>query len=143
MSASFWSGLHCCAKRYVDRVHLKGRRSHAFNCGTTLPMQDRENPAAEASLGYPRRLNASGYLQRPRPSSINTLQVGFNELTIDAATQGCLPRGGLSMFRSLLLALVVTLAGPEGPAELNDKTFDMWRDRIRAKPAEQCYETVH
>jgi hypothetical protein len=47
------------------------------------------------------------------------------------------------MLRGLLLTLVVALAGPEGPVPLNDQTFDMWRDRIRAKPAEQCYETVH
>jgi hypothetical protein len=47
------------------------------------------------------------------------------------------------MLRGLLLTVVVALAGPEGPVELNDKTFDMWRDRIHAKPAERCYVTVH
>jgi hypothetical protein len=47
------------------------------------------------------------------------------------------------MLRGLLFTLVVALAGPEVPVDLNDKTFDMWRDGIRGKPAEQCYRTVH
>jgi hypothetical protein len=40
--------------------------------------------------------------------------------------------------------LAFALAGAEGrPAELNDKTFASWRDRIRPKAAEQSYQTVH
>ena len=48
------------------------------------------------------------------------------------------------MLRCLFATFVITLAGADGPpAGLTDKTFTSWRDRIRAKPAEQCYETVH
>ena len=48
------------------------------------------------------------------------------------------------MFRGLFVTLVVVLAGAEGPPEeLNDKTFASWRDRIRPKVAERCFETVH
>ncbi len=47
------------------------------------------------------------------------------------------------MLRGLFVTLVVALAGAEGPAELNDKTFASWCDRIRPKAAEQCFETVH
>jgi hypothetical protein len=40
--------------------------------------------------------------------------------------------------------LCVALASAERPpAELNDKTFAAWRDRIRPKAAERCFETVH
>ena len=47
------------------------------------------------------------------------------------------------MLRSLFVLLVVVLAGADRPAELNDKTFTSWRDRIRPKNAEQCYVAVH
>ena len=47
------------------------------------------------------------------------------------------------MLRGLLATLVVALADARGPsAELNDKTFASWRDRIRPKAAERCFETV-
>ena len=47
------------------------------------------------------------------------------------------------MLRGLFAALVVALADAQGPpAELNDKTFASWRDRIRPKAAERCFETV-
>ena len=47
------------------------------------------------------------------------------------------------MFRGLVVTLVIALAGAEGPpVELNDKTFASWRDRIRPKAAELCFETV-
>jgi hypothetical protein len=48
------------------------------------------------------------------------------------------------MLRGLFVTLVVALADAEGPpAELNDQTFASWRDRIRPKAAERCFETVH
>jgi hypothetical protein len=48
------------------------------------------------------------------------------------------------MFRGLFVILVVALAGTDGPpVELNDKTFASWRDSIRPKAAERCFETVH
>jgi hypothetical protein len=48
------------------------------------------------------------------------------------------------MLRGLLVTLVVALAGAEGPPlELNDETFTSWRDRIRPKAEERCFETVH
>ena len=48
------------------------------------------------------------------------------------------------MLSGLFATLVVALAGAEGtPAELNDKTFASWRDRIRPKAPERCFETVH
>ena len=48
------------------------------------------------------------------------------------------------MLRGLFVPLVLALAGGSGPpAELNDKTFASWRDRIRPKAAERCFETVH
>jgi hypothetical protein len=48
------------------------------------------------------------------------------------------------MLRGLFIMLVVALAGAEGaPVELNDITFASWRDCIRPKAAERCYETVH
>ena len=48
------------------------------------------------------------------------------------------------MFRGLFVTLVVALAGTEAaPPELNDQTFAAWRDRIRPREAERCYETVH
>jgi hypothetical protein len=48
------------------------------------------------------------------------------------------------MLRGLVVTLVVALTGAEGPpAELNDDTFASWRDRIRPKAAERCFETVH
>jgi hypothetical protein len=47
------------------------------------------------------------------------------------------------MLRGLFATLAVALAAPPGPpAELNDKTFASWRDRIRPKAAERCFETV-
>src|SRR5437899_2297283 len=53
-------------------------------------------------------------------------------------------RGGTPMLRGLFVTVVVALAGSEGPpAELNDKTFASWRDRIRPRDAERCFETVH
>ena len=48
------------------------------------------------------------------------------------------------MLRGLFVTLVVALTGAEAPpVELNDKTFASWRDRIRPKVAERCFETVH
>ena len=48
------------------------------------------------------------------------------------------------MLRGLFVTLAVALAGAEGPpAGLSDKTFASWRDRIRPKAAERCFETVH
>ena len=48
------------------------------------------------------------------------------------------------MFRGLFVTLAVALAGAEGPSvELNDQTFASWRDHIRPKVAERCFETVH
>ena len=48
------------------------------------------------------------------------------------------------MFRGLCVSWVVALAGAAGPpAGLNDQTFAAWRDRIRPREAERCYETVH
>jgi hypothetical protein len=48
------------------------------------------------------------------------------------------------MLQGLFVTLVVALAADERtPAELNDKTFASWRDRIRPKAAERCFETVH
>ena len=47
------------------------------------------------------------------------------------------------MLRGLCVTLVVALAGAQGPpAELNDQTFASWRDRIRPRAAERCFETV-
>ena len=43
------------------------------------------------------------------------------------------------MLSGLFVTLVVALAGAEGPpAELNDKTFAEWRDRIRPKADGAC-----
>ena len=48
------------------------------------------------------------------------------------------------MLRSLVVTVAVALAGADGPpAELSDNTFASWRDRIRPKAAERCFETVH
>jgi hypothetical protein len=48
------------------------------------------------------------------------------------------------MLRGLFVMLVVAVAGAEAPPEeLNDKTFTSWRDRIRPKAAERCFEAVH
>ena len=48
------------------------------------------------------------------------------------------------MLRGLFATLVVALAAADRPpVELNDKTFASWRDRIRARAAERCFETVH
>lgn len=41
------------------------------------------------------------------------------------------------------LLVVVPVAAAQQPAELNDRTFAQWRDRIRPKAAELCFETVH
>jgi hypothetical protein len=47
------------------------------------------------------------------------------------------------MLRSLVGTWVVVLAAAVGPsAELNDKTFALWRDRIRPKSEELCFVTV-
>lgn len=44
----------------------------------------------------------------------------------------------------LFVAWVVALGADEGPpAELSDKTFAAWRDRIRPKAEERSFETVH
>jgi len=48
------------------------------------------------------------------------------------------------MLRGLFAMLVVALAAADGPpVELNDKTSAAWRDRIRPKAPERCFETVH
>jgi hypothetical protein len=48
------------------------------------------------------------------------------------------------MLRGLLGSMVVVLAvGGQPPAELNDDTFTRWRDQIRPKSDEMCFETVH
>jgi hypothetical protein len=48
------------------------------------------------------------------------------------------------MLRGLVATLVAALAAALGPpAELNDQTFAAWRDRIRPKAPERCFETVH
>jgi hypothetical protein len=39
------------------------------------------------------------------------------------------------------VGLLLAAAGP--PAGLNDETFARWRDRIRPKSDEQCFETVN
>jgi hypothetical protein len=47
------------------------------------------------------------------------------------------------MLRGLFVTLAVALAAAEGPpAGLNDQTFASWRDRIRPRAAERCFETV-
>jgi hypothetical protein len=47
------------------------------------------------------------------------------------------------MLRGLFATLVVVLLAAGGqPAELNDKTFAQWRDRIRPKTDELCFNTV-
>ena len=48
------------------------------------------------------------------------------------------------MFRTFLGTAAVMLLAAVGPpaAELNDKTFAQWRDRIRPKGDELCFETV-
>ena len=45
------------------------------------------------------------------------------------------------MFRSLLGPLLL-LAVAAPPAELNDQTYTQWRDHIRPKGEELCFETV-
>ena len=47
------------------------------------------------------------------------------------------------MLRGLFATLAVALAAAAPPAELNDKTFASWRDRIRPKAEERCFETVN
>jgi hypothetical protein len=48
------------------------------------------------------------------------------------------------MLRGLFATLAVALAGAQGPpADLNDRTFASWRDRIRPRAEERCFETVH
>jgi hypothetical protein len=48
------------------------------------------------------------------------------------------------MLRGLFGSLVVVFAvAAEPSAELNDATFAKWRDRIRPKTEEKCFETVH
>jgi hypothetical protein len=46
------------------------------------------------------------------------------------------------MLRLLLLAAVVGLPAADPPAQLTDKTFAEWRDRIRPKTDELCFKTV-
>jgi hypothetical protein len=48
---------------------------------------------------------------------------------------------------SVLLAMAVGLPGAEWsaedpPGELTDKTFALWRDRIRPKTDDLCFKTV-
>ena len=48
------------------------------------------------------------------------------------------------MLKGIFLTLIVALADAEGPpGVLNDVTFASWRDRIRPKEPERCFETVH
>jgi hypothetical protein len=48
------------------------------------------------------------------------------------------------MVRSILASLILVLAASaQPPAELNDKTLADWRDRIRPKSEELCFETVN
>jgi hypothetical protein len=48
------------------------------------------------------------------------------------------------MLRGFVMTLVVALAAAEGPpAELSDATYARWRDLIRPRDAERCFETVH
>jgi hypothetical protein len=48
------------------------------------------------------------------------------------------------MLRGLFASFVVVLAvAAQPPAELNDRTFVQWCDRIRPKSEERCFETVH
>jgi hypothetical protein len=50
---------------------------------------------------------------------------------------------GTSMLKGLFATLsVVLLAAGGPPAELSDKTFAQWRDRIRPKTEEVSYKTV-
>lgn len=47
------------------------------------------------------------------------------------------------MLRAVVAMLVVALPVPaDPPAELNDKTFAEWRDRIRPTAAERSVETI-
>lgn len=47
------------------------------------------------------------------------------------------------MLRGLFVTLVVVLpVAAEPPAELTDKNFAEWRDRIRPKTAERAIETI-
>jgi hypothetical protein len=49
----------------------------------------------------------------------------------------------MSMLRGLFATLAVVLLAADGPPEeLSDKTFARWRDRIRPKTAELCFNTV-
>ena len=43
---------------------------------------------------------------------------------------------------SSLLGPLVLVAAAAPPAELNDQTFARWRDHIRPKGEELCFETV-
>ena len=45
------------------------------------------------------------------------------------------------MLRSLLGTLVLAAAATP-PPELNDQTYAQWRDHIRPKSKEKCFETV-
>jgi hypothetical protein len=48
------------------------------------------------------------------------------------------------MLKSVVGTLIVMLAAAGGsPAELNDRTFALWRDRIRPKSEELCFVTVN
>jgi hypothetical protein len=48
------------------------------------------------------------------------------------------------MLRGLFATLVfLLLTAGEPSAELNDKTLAQWRDRIRPKSEERCFETVN
>lgn len=47
------------------------------------------------------------------------------------------------MFRALFIALaVVSPLWAESPAELTDKTFEAWRERIRPNAEERSVDTV-
>ncbi|HYV35313.1 MAG TPA: hypothetical protein VE988_06390 [Gemmataceae bacterium] len=46
-----------------------------------------------------------------------------------------------SLLGTLVLGVLATAAQPAA-SELNEKTFTQWRDRIRPKTEELCFETV-
>jgi hypothetical protein len=81
-----------------------------------------------------------------RPSQSETMgPVAAAEARPSFRQRPALPRrsGGTPMFRDLVATLVVALAGAGGPpAELTDKTFASWRDRIRPQAPARCFETV-
>ena len=46
------------------------------------------------------------------------------------------------MLRCLFVTFALALAAGGQPAELNDKTYFQWRDLIRPKSDELCFQTV-